>query len=502
MHKKIKVLIFSSSCLLVALLICIFALSSCSVESKLKQASKNLSLYEMDLVFNDDTKSLFGSQNVEYVNNSNANLNQVLFHLHCNAFREGAKFKPVSDLNKENAFPNGESFGSIVIKNVAVNNKSVEFSVGGRDENILVVPLSATLYPNSKVEIKMDYDIIVPNIKHRFGYTENAVNLGNFYPVACVYKDDAFDTSPYSFNGDPFFVDIANYKVNFTCDDDFVVASSGNLEKTKQNEGKKCYSFEALGIRDFALSISKKFQTKSTKVGSTQIGYFYYNDTKPDESLDVAKKSVEFFNKSFGKYPFDTLNVVETGFVHGGMEFSNIVFISDELADYEEYTNVVVHEIAHQWWYGIVGDNQNKDGYIDEGLAEYSCILFYENHPEFKKTRQEIIGNDLKSYLLFVDVYGDLFDNFDTSMDRNLVDYTTEPEYTYMAYVKSTLMFDNLRQLVGDDSFLRGLALFCKQNYLCFADKENLVVAFEETSKMPLKAFFDSWIDGKIVIAS
>ncbi len=502
MNKKIKYSLYGIATLVLITLICVFAFSSCGTNNIIKLASKDANNYDLSLIYNDDTKSLYGSSSVDYINTSKDNLSEVFFHLYPNAFREGAKYKPVSDLKKDEAYINGESFGSITIKNVKVNNKEVQFTIGGEDNDILIVPLVSQLYPNSRTTIDIEFDVIIPNIKHRFGYTDNAINLGNFYPVACIYEDSKFDTSPYSYNGDPFYSSISNYNVSLTCDNDFVVASTGELTSKETKDNKTTYNYSALAVRDFAMSLSKKFQRLQTKADGTNILYYYHSDEQPNVSLDTAKKSVETFNKLFGDYPYKTLSVVETSFVHGGMEFPNIVFISDDLSSYEEYTNAIVHEIAHQWWYGVVGDNQNKDGYIDEGLAEYSCILFYENNPEYNITRSEILSNDLKSYLLFVEVYGDLFENFDTSMDRLLTEYNTEPEYTYMAYVKSVLMFDNLRQLIGDSDFLKGIKTFYNNNQMKFATKDTLILAFESASNVPLQSFFDSWIDGKIVIAS
>lgn len=502
MSKKIRYTIYGAISVVIIALICVFAFSSCGTNNIIKIASKDATNYNMELIYNDDTKSLFGSAEVDYINSSQDTLNEVFFHLYPNAFREGAKFKPVSEQRMNDAYINGESYGSIQVKNVKVNDKDVTFSIGGQDEDILIVPLTSQLYPNSRTTISFEFDVTIPNIKHRFGYTDSAINLGNFYPIACVYENGAFDTSPYSYNGDPFYSNISNYKVKITLQNDFVVASTGELEKKESSDDKTTYSYSAQAVRDFAMSISKKFKTISDKVDGININYYYHSDTQPEKSLETAIKSVSTFNDLFGKYPYNVLNVVETSFVHGGMEFPNIVFISDDLQSYEEYTNVIVHEIAHQWWYGVVGDNQNENGYIDEGLAEYSCILFYENNPEYEMTRQEIVGNDLKSYLLFAEIYGDLFDNFDTSMDRKLTDYNTEPEYTYMAYVKSVLMFDNLRQLIGDNDFMKGLKQFYSDNQMQFATKETLTIAFESASNMPLTSFFDSWIDGTIVIVS
>lgn len=502
MSKKIRYSIWSVLALTAIVLICVFAFSSCGKNTLVSNASKNASNYNLSLIYNDDTKSLYGSEKINYINKTNTALSQISLHLYPNAFREDAKYKPVSDLMHTQAYPNGDSFGNITIKNVKVGNKPVDFEIGGVDKNILVIPLKNTLYENSRTDISLEFDVVLPNVKHRFGCTDSAINLGNFYPVVCVYTKDGFDTSPYSYNGDPFYSDVANYNVSLECRKDFVVASTGDKVSSKTENDKTTHTFKAFAVRDFAMSLSTKFKEISTKVDGTTIKYYYHSDEQAQNSLETAKKTVALFNDTFGKYPYSTLSVVETSFVHGGMEFPNIVFISDSLSSYDEYTNVIVHEIAHQWWYGVVGDNQNCDGYIDEGLAEYSCIIFYENHPEYEKTRQNILSEDLKSYLLFVEVYGDLFENFDTSMNRKLTDYTTEPEYTYMAYVKSVLMFDNLRQLIGDKDFLSGIKRFYKENSMRFATRDTLVSAFENASGMPLKSFFDSWIDGKIVIKS
>lgn len=502
MSKKIRLTIWSAVALIVIALICVFAFSSCKANSVVLRASKEANNYTINAIYNDDTKSLFATQSVDYKNTSTDTLNSVSFHLYPNAFRDGAQFKPVGALTSEDAYPNGESFGGITVKNVKVNNKETTFEIGGKDKDILIVPIATQLFPNSRATISFEFDVNLPNIRHRFGYTDKAVNLGNFYPIACVYENGAFDTSPYSYNGDPFYSDVSNYKVTLTCADDFIVASTGEVKSSTAKDGKVEHVLTALAVRDFAMVLSREFKVLTGKAGKTTVSYYSYKDANAEKSLETSVKTVNTFNKLFGEYPYKTLAVVETGFVHGGMEFPNIVYISDDLASYEEYTNVIVHEIAHQWWYGVVGDNQNVDGWIDEGLAEYSCILFYENNPDYAQSRDKIISSDLKSYVLFVEVYGDLFENFDTSMTRALTDYKTEPEYTYMAYVKSVLMLDNIRNVVGDNKFMAALKDFYRDNAMKFATRDTFILAFENASKMPLRALVDSWLDGKIIITS
>ena len=479
----------------------IFILSACNTDTMLIRAAKDATNYSITAIYNDDTKMLYASQTVDYRNSSGQTINSLYFHLHPNAYREDAVHRPVNELQKERAYPNGFSEGTIIVKDTKINGKTANSVVGGKDKNLLIVTLPAPLYENSRISVAFDFDLKIPNMLHRLGYTENSINLGNFYPIVSASENGIFNTEVYSSNGDPFFSEIANYNVSITAPSNFIVASTGNLVKTEATDlNKTTHVYKAQAVRDFAISMSPKFEVIEGKVENTSIKYFYYKDEHSQISLQTALDAVRTFNKIIGTYPYQTLSVVETGFLHGGMEYPNIVYISDAIASDTEYRNVIIHEIAHQWWYGIVGTNQNRDAWIDEGLAEFSTAVFYEQNPSYGIEKKEPVRDALRSYLLFVEVYGDVFDKLDTSMTRLLTAYGTEPEYVYMAYVKSLLMYDSLRELIGDKKFFNGLQTFYKLNAMGIATRESIVLAFEKESNIPLKNFFDSWLDGKIVI--
>ena len=177
-----------------------------------------------------------------------------------------------------------------------------------------------------------------------------------------------------------------------------------------------------------------------------------------------------------------------------------MVLISDTVDVQSDYINVIVHEIAHQWWYGVVGNNEFKYGWLDEGLTEYSTLLFYEQNPEYNIDTKELIKNTTNSYVTFVDVYKKVFDNVDTSMNRALNEYNNESEYVYIAYVKGMLIYDSLREVIGDDKFMKGLQTYYKDNAFKIATPDNLINAFEKASGNTLREFFLSWIDGKVQI--
>lgn len=484
-----------------ALFVSVLLFSGCFGTNFVSKFGTNITNYEINLKLNDN-ETISGKQVVNYKNTSSAILNEVYFHLYANSFSETAVNKPVSKLYETQAYPNGKSYGGIEIQNVTQKADECTYSLENTDNDLLKVVLNTPLYPNDFVSIEMEYLITVPNVLHRFGYNDNTINLGNIYPIASVFDGENWDKNPYSSNGDPFYSTLANYDVQLTCNKKYVVACTGNKTNSQQQDGLQTVCINANAVRDFAIVLSEHFDIQKAIVDDIEINYYYYGDEKASQSLETAKKSISTFNNFFGKYPYEQISIVETGFIYGGMEYPNLVMISDNLDKYDDYTNTIVHEIAHQWWYGVVGNNQFENSWLDESLAEYSVLLFYEKNPEYEIKRDVIIQNAITSYTLFVDVYKDIFKEIDTSMNRKLNEYDTEPEYVYAVYVKGLIMFDDIRNIIGDRHFFNCLKKYYKQYSGKIATPDNLIDCFEDTSNKRLKAIFTSYIDGSAIIGN
>ena len=296
--KKIATKILILVCLLSIVALLVVLLTGCA--SDLDKEESKLSSYTIDIDFNDEEKTLSCSENVLYVNKTNTALNHLCFHLYPNAFREGAKASVVSLSDFIKAYPNGKSYGNIKIENVSVLNSTAisanifsieqptyseiaktlntspidenQYFVGGEDENILYVILKTPLYPNEKVDIKINFTVTLPNINHRFGYGNNTVNIANFYPIACVFNNGDFDKSLYNSNGDPFYSDMANYFVNLKVPKSYVVSNTGNVVSKDEIDNKNLLNIEAKVVRDFAIVMSKEFKIMSETVGETVEG--------------------------------------------------------------------------------------------------------------------------------------------------------------------------------------------------------------------------------------
>ena len=473
----------------------------CSENPNINELSKNLNSYNIVATLDEENKTISATEEVEIKNNSDEKLDFVCFHLHPNAFKENRKKNfAVSLSQEERAYDGEKSYGSIEILKVLENGEEREFFIEGEDEHIMKANTQNLAKKGAKTTLSIQFFVSLPKVNHRLGYGERFINLGNWYPILCVYEDGEWDTDGYLPTGDPFYSKMANYSVTLSYGDDLTLCSTGNLVSESEQNGIKTSTYNALCVRDFAMVLSQDFEKIEQNVSGVDVRYFYYDDETPETHLKTAVDALNTFNELFGKYPYSVLNVVKTGFLHGGMEYPMLVYVSDQISNENEYNNVIVHEIAHQWWYSLVGNDEKKYGFIDEGLAEYSTALFYEMNDGYKLTKEEVIGNALSSYLLYVDVYKDVYGNFDASMNRPISAFNTETEYVYLTYVKGVLMFDSICDAIGEKKMIKSLkGLF--EDY-CYSEVTpgEMIDCFEKHSHRKLKSFIVSWLDGSVVL--
>ncbi len=451
--------------------------------------------YEINAEYVPENKTLRGSMKVTFENVTNNELSILKFQLYPNAYRKDALYRPVSAAYTSSAYYAGESYGEMVISSV---NGGKNWEVMGEDLNVLYVFLEKSLFPGEKVVLDIGFITKLANVNHRTGVTKKTVNLGNFFPILCGLQHDGFYETVYYSNGDPFFSDCADYKITLTLPKEYVVASTGEIIEERTLESKKVYTMSALNVRDFACVLSADYRVTSTKSGNKTLAYYYYADESPLDSLATAKEAFEYFEQTFGAYPYSTYIVAQTGFCMGGMEYPGMVMISDALKK-QEQARVIAHETAHQWWYGVVGNNQIENAWQDEGLTEYSTIMFFEHFEKYGYKREDMVAAAWKEYRSYYDIYGSVLGRSDTRMTRHLKEYVSDYEYRCLSYDKALVMFDTLRKSVGDKKFIAALKKYYTQNKFKMTTPQHLIGCFEKVG-LDVGGFFDSFLNGKAIL--
>ncbi len=475
-----------------------FAGCDSTAEKGLKKASKNINEYNMKITLEDNMLSVV--QRTKYINKSDDVLESLCMHVYPRSFREDAKNSPVGRLYTDKAYPNGKSYCDFVISKLVVEEEDKQVYFGGEDEDILEIDLNSGIYPDESIEINIEYHMTLPNINHRFGYGDSTYNIANFYPIMCVYEDGWCKDS-YNSNGDPFYSDLANYNVEFTANKNMKIATSGYVLSESANKNTNTYTIQAKGVRDYACVLSDKFEVISGKTNNgTEVMYYYYDDLDAIDNLQAGLDAINTFSELFCEYPYSTFSIVKSNFLHGGMEYPTLVYISDSVTEPADYKNVIVHETAHQWWYGLVGSNAFRYGWLDEGLTDFSTALFYKYNPQYNVNFDDIIKNTTNSYVTFVDLYTKVLGSVDTDMKRAVDQFATEPEYVYVSYVKGALLYNTLYETFGEEKFLKILQNYLREYKYQNVTPDHFVGIVEQVTMKDMTSFFDSWWNGEVEI--
>lgn len=422
-------------------------------------------------------------QALHFTNTMKENLDEIKFNLYANAYREDASIKSYKDVLFK--------YGGIDISVINIGAEEATYNYN-EDKSILTVK-TLPLKMEEKIVIDMEYTVIVPSGNLRFGKSANTTNLGNIYPVLAVYENNKWREDAYSRIGDPFYSATANYEVTMIAKKEVQIACTGDIKSnTLDGEYRKVVS-EASNVRDFALVISEKFKVMNKVAGDTTVYYYYIIDPSPQQTLQTAVDALTLFGGAFGKYPYKSYSVVETDFLYGGMEYPNLVYISTSCDDREE---VVVHETAHQWWYGLVGNDNINESFIDEGLATFSTSYYYLLKGDEKKfvKEQETIRTNYQKYIKLKSL---TLPDYIPKMNLSLNEYTVN-EYNMMCYDKSSMMFKSIFDMTSRKKFENSLKILVDENKYGIAKRADLYLAFNKGCGTDVGKIFDAWIDGTI----
>lgn len=458
-------------------------------------ASSSRSSYYIECIYYGGENTLSASMEFSYYNSTGTEQSVLPFNLYPNAYRKDATYTCVSPVFSDKAYYSGKSYGGITIDGVS---GALTYEIGGEDKNILYVTLSSPVAAGGRAEIVIDFTVTLARINHRLGVTQSTVALGDFFPILCAYSDGAFYECVYYSDGDPYYQEAADYTVQITLPSAYKAASSGKLISQKNKMEENIFTFSVEGARTFALVLSENYLCEAATVGETQINYYYISDEAHEDTMELIQSALSYFSDSFGGYVYPTYSVALSSFCYGGMEYPALSLISDSLGQSDlQYS--IVHETAHQWWYAMVGNNECDYAWMDEGLAEYSTALFFDEHPEYGFSKESIVNSARNAFRQYYSSYSQIFGEADTTMNRNLKDFISEYEYSNIAYNKGILLFDAVYESIGKDKFFAALKTYYKEYLYKNASPEQLIACFKSAGT-DVKGLFSSFIEGNGVI--
>lgn len=440
-----------------------------------------------------EERTLVAKQTVTVYNRTQQAFDELRFQTYANAYQKDAKSPPVSPLFVPSAYYDGESYGSFSL----LGGEGAEYELTGQDLTVLSARLPQTLYPDECATLTLEYTVALAKVNHRLGVGEHAVNLTHFYPVLCTYGEGGWQEYEYSPLGDPFVVERSDFSLALTLPKEYGVAHGGREKSVTQSQ-KTTYHIVWEGVRDCALVLGKDMQVQSTQADGVTVNCVRFGGIPSSAGLRAAAESLSYFSKTFAPYPYGQYTIVQSDLCMGGMEYSGLSILSLNLRE-EEIATVAVHETAHQWWYSLVGSNQVQNAWMDEGLSEYSTALFFGAHPDYGIDGRQYVLRAEKAYRAFFSVYSQLHGEANTQMNRPLSDFSGVYEYENIAYHKGMLLFDRLRESLGDQRFFAGIKRYADRFQGKIASQSDLISCFQGRER-GVESLVCSFTEGKAVI--
>ena len=490
-----------------------------------KEYWQNSSDYKIDVEVIPSTYEIIGNEKVTYYNNSPDSLTRIVLRLYPNIFKKGSA-------RDYSVNPEGISDG-VTITKIEIDDKSINLenrSIFRVTNTIAIIYLSEPVIPNSSIDLTIEWSFnLSPKATLRMGvYDSTTVFVGYWYPQVAVY-DDIEGWDYYNYGGQvEFYNDFSNFDVNITLPNNFGVWATGELQNPeevlsdniferyssaqesdeivkivttsdlnlsaiyKNDVSKNTWIYKASNVSDFAFALSDCYLWDGVRaiIDSSNNKSVFVQAVYPVDSpdfYDVAEASKELINYfTFEmpgiKFPFPSVVAFNNGRSGGGgMEFP--MMINDGSSDiWENTVALTAHELAHQYFPFYVGTNEKKYAFMDEGWAVMMIFKYMEKLTGINTRLISNVGN--YEYLAGTD------DDIPMMLPSLSLPYNS---YRNSAYDKSSIAYEILRDMIGDELFLQALQEYINRWKGKHPAPYDFFFTFNDVTGKNLNWFWNPW---------
>jgi hypothetical protein len=503
----------------------------------------------MEVKLNDKEHTLSATSSIEYINNSPDQLTFIYMHLWPNAYKNvntamGQQVLSNGDLDFQ--FAKEDERGYIDSLDFKVNGVSVKLEYDPIHIDIAKIILNEPLKSGETIVITTPFFVKIPvGIYSRLGHIGESYQITQWFPKPAVYDREGWHPLPYLSQGE-FYSEFGSYDVKITVPQNYVLGATGDLQngeeelkwleqKVKDTEaliktktydvnmaGKpnmefpksskefKTLHFKQDNVHDFAWFCDKRFHVLKgevtlphSKEKVTSWAMFTNSEFKLwEKSIEYLNDAVYYYSLWNGDYPYRHVTAVDGSIsAGGGMEYPNITVIG------KSYTatgleQVIVHEVGHNWFYGILGSNERVNAWMDEGINTF-------NENRYQETKYPGRGIELgippgligKAGL---DKYGSrgIYDvGYEFNARRNYdqpLSYSSEKftnmNYGGLVYGKTAIGLDFMLDYLGSAVFDSTMHVYFQEWKFKHPQPADIRKVFEEKTGKDLSWFFDDFI--------
>lgn len=464
--------------------------------------------YSMDIRFDAGTHRYTGKQILTYTNNSPDTLDRFFYHLYFNAFQPGSSMdvrsRLISDPDKRVADRisklNPQDIGYQKILTLKQNGKPVSFQTEG---TILEVKPAQLVPPGAKTTLEMTFEAQVPIQIRRSGrMSQDGIDysMTQWYPKMCEYDRSGWHPNPYI--GREFYGIFGNFDVKITIDSSYVVGATGVLQnpeavghgyitpdKVKRAQNKEItWHFRAENVHDFAWAADPDYVHETETVDGGPVLHFLFKDGDKASNFRKAKPYLKemfrIMKSKFGAYPYPQFSFIEGG--DGGMEYPMMTLVVNR-GNLNGLIGVCVHEAIHNWYYGVLGTNESRYPWMDEGFTTFAEDEVMNEIMNYQDTNPH--EGSYLSYLQMIKSTNR--EPLTTHADF----YKTNRTYSISSYSAGSVFLAQLSYIVGEKAFRSLMLRYFEQWKFRHPDPEAFILLAEKVSGMQLDWYREQFVE-------
>ena len=359
--------------------------------------SPRIANYSINVTFDPANKMLKGRERITWHNPSAVSINELRFHLYLNAFRgSNSTYARESAGSPRGSIDSGGESGWIEIDSIKTSNGvdlrgGLEYihpdDANTEDRTVARVPLAKPNAPRGTIVLDLVFRSKLPRVESRTGYWGDFIMAAQWFPKLGVFEvpGQRFAVSPgwncHQFHAQTeFYADFGVYDVAIALPSTYVVGATGMLRREDNHgDGTKTVVYHAEDIHDFAWTASPRFIVLTDSWHGVALRLLIQPShlAQGDRYLSSLKEAMKFFENHVGRYPYPMFTLVDPpygGGGAGGMEHPTLVTLGtmQGIGEWLRVPEVVtIHEFGHNYWYGMVANNEFEEGWMDEGIDQY-----------------------------------------------------------------------------------------------------------------------------------
>ncbi|WP_437680386.1 M1 family metallopeptidase [Sorangium sp. So ce131] len=461
--------------------------------------------------------ALRGEGTLVFRNTSRAPQQELFVHLYLNAFKNE---RTVFLRSGVSGFRGGEilyDFGHIQVTRFAVREMGGEdvwpegkpTTPGDpEDETDIRVALPRPVAPGDTITIELAWEAHLPSLALRTGHHGSFHMVGQWFPkIARLEPDGTWAHFPFHRLSE-FYADFGAYDVTVDVPDGFEVGATGRLVQEERRDGRAVRRFVQEDVHDFAFAAWDHFrETRATTEDGVAIRCLFPAGSEREAALeiDLVRFGLARFGAAFGRYPYGTLTIVhppEGAEEAGGMEYPTLITTGGswlwQAAGMRYVEAVTLHELAHQWFYGLVATNEHRHPFLDEGLTTYAeaDALRARYGPS---SAARLLGLEIGIHTQYRAMA--IASGHDGAVAQPAPEFVDGADYAGLAYARPAVLLETLARVYGEDLVRRAVGRYAREHRFRHPGPEALIEAMrrevgEEAAEALRAGIFErAWVD-------